>query len=224
MLNIQKKTIKLFVNFKIQNVIVTITRFKNFIFYDIPSSLLSVSSIQLPNYFFNLIYTSFFAGQYFFIQRLLQAPVTIISGSILEVYKNEALNEIKQTGVFKKTFKKTFKTILIIIIFPLILGVFFIEDFIIFFYGENWITSAKIAKILLPVLALRLISNPLSFSIYLKEKQLINLVIYSILIFILIYIFFLNLESIVVVKIISLLFSFFYIFYIIYGYYLSNKK
>ena len=105
----------------------------------------------------------------------------------------------------------------------MILGVFFIEDFIIFFYGENWITSAKLQK-LLPVLALRLISNPLSFSIYLKEKQLINLVIYSILIFILIYIFFLNLESIVVVKLISLLFSFFYIFYIIYGYYLSNKK
>ena len=65
MLNIQKKTIKLFVNFKIQNVIVTITRFKNFIFYDIPSSLLSVSSIQLL-IIFNLIYTSFLQDNIFY--------------------------------------------------------------------------------------------------------------------------------------------------------------
>lgn len=201
----------------------SIQRYKKFIIFDIPSALIAVALQQAPNYLFKVLYTAGFAGNYFFIQRLLQAPVTLISGSVLEVFKNEALNEIKTTGRFSNSYLKTIRILGLIIISPMLIGYFYIEEIVVLIYGEEWIIAGEIAKILLPALTLRLLANPLSFAFYLKEKQILNLFILAATLSILIITFHVGLEPINVVRWISVILSFQYLFYIFYSFLLSKK-
>ena len=54
---------------------------------------------------------------------------------------------------------------------------FFIEDLFVFFFGPEWVQAGTYAKILLPSLTIKFLVNPLSFMIYVAEKQKWNLFI-----------------------------------------------
>ena len=53
---------------------------------------------------------------------------------------------------------------------------FWVEDFFAFVFGEPWREAGVYAQILIPALFLRFIANPLSFMIYIAEKQVWNFV------------------------------------------------
>lgn len=199
-----------------------IKRQKRFIFYDVPSSFIAISMQQSPNYLFKVTSNAKFAGNYFFVQKILQAPISLISNSILEVFKSEALEEFQKTNGFGRTYIKTFKLLLLISILPCVLGYFFLEPTIIYVYGEEWSTAGRIGKIMIPVLMLRLIANPLSFSIYLKERQKINLTLFIIVFISFVASFFIFQDPLNTVKAIAFILSLNYIIYIAYGFNLSK--
>ena len=195
----------------------------NYIFFDIPSTFLSISSLQLPNYLFKLYFNQVFAGQFFFVQRLFQAPITLLSGSILEVFKSEAIKECTNTGYFSNAYRKTFKILFFSSFLPSILLYFFVEDLIVLIFGLEWIQAGKISQILILPLFLRFLGNPLSYSLYIREKQRNNMFLLT-FIFICSIIIFLQFDSpMLIVRYLSYLYSIQYTIYIIYSYYLSIK-
>lgn len=197
---------------------------RNYIYYDIPSSFLSISNLQSPNYLFKLYFNQVFAGQFFFVQRLFQAPITLLSGSILEVFKSEAVKEYTNTGYFSNAYKKTFKILLLSSILPSILLYFFVEDLIVLIFGIQWIQAGTIAQILTLPLFLRFLGNPLSYAVYIRDKQRQNMFFVT-FIFICTITIFLQFDSpILIVKYLSYLYSAQYITYIIFSYYLSLNK
>ena len=200
-----------------------IWRYKNFLIYDTPSALAAVAIQQAPNFLFKMIYSGSFAGQYFFIQRLLQAPVSLISGSVLEVFKNESTLDFHVHGNFRSSFLKTFRTLIAFIAIPVGIGIVYIQEIVVFIYGEEWRDAGRIAAILMPAFGLRLLANPLSFSFYLAEKQPVNLLILSTTFLLLTLLFFFDFDEFLIVKLISMLLSLQYLFYILYSYYLSGK-
>ena len=86
-----------------------------------------------------------FAGNYFFVQKILQTPISLISNSILEIFKSEALKEYQKTSGFRRSYKKTLKILLLISVFPSIIGYLYVEPMILYLFGEQWKDAGKIA-------------------------------------------------------------------------------
>jgi O-antigen/teichoic acid export membrane protein len=185
-------------------------RYSDFPKYDLPSSLLNVGSTHAPNILFATLFASNYSGFYYLTQRVLQAPITLISTSVLDVFKEEAARVYREEGNAKKIYLKTFKWLLTISLIPSILMFFFIEDLFVFFFGSEWVIAGVYAKILLPSLTIKFLANPLSFMFYVAEKQKWNLIIMIFLVVGIFLSFFIPDNHINVIKLISLTLTLYY--------------
>lgn len=164
-------------SFDLKNMKKNFVKFIDFPKYELPSNLLNVGSTHAPNVLFAALFSSNYSGYYYLTQRVLQAPLTLISTSVLDVFKEEASRQYRETGEAKIIYKKTFKWLFYISLFPSIVLFFFVEDLFVFFFGSKWVMAGIYAKILLPSLTIKFLANPLSFMIYIAEKQKWNLLI-----------------------------------------------
>lgn len=167
---------KYFQDFEQAKIIGLAKRYINFPKYDVPTTMLNVGAMHAPNILFNSFFSGSYAGFYYLTQRVLQAPITLISTSVLDVFKEEASKTYRNSGQAKFIFLKTFKWLLIISIVPSIILFFTIEDLFSWIFGADWGIAGEYSKIMIPALSIRFIANPLSFMIYIAEKQIWNLV------------------------------------------------
>ena len=84
--------------------LVLINKYKKFPLFDLPSSLINNLSLQLPIIFLASNYSLAISGAYFMTQRVLQIPVTLISHSFLEVFKEKICNQKNQFRLRKIMF------------------------------------------------------------------------------------------------------------------------
>ncbi|WLI77671.1 oligosaccharide flippase family protein [Kosakonia sp. H02] len=148
----------------------------NFPLIDGPTSLLNVFSSQLPNILFAILFSPSYAGFYFLTQRVLQAPVTLISGAFLDVFKQKASEEFSRFGHAKNIYKKTFVALFSISTIPAIIGFIFLPVLFKFFFGKSWYEAGVFGQILIPAIYMRFVVSPLSFIIYIAQKQKWNLI------------------------------------------------
>lgn len=203
--------------------LVLINKYKKFPLFDLPSSLINNLSLQLPIIFLASNYSLALSGAYFMTQRVLQIPVTLISHSFLEVFKEKICNQKNQFRLRKIMFDSLF-LILISSFVPFVLLYIFIEDLMIIFLGENWTIAAKFAKILVPSLFFRFISYPLSYIILLKQKQHINLLFNVISLIIVVILFSSKIDVYDLVLKLSILFSVQSIIKIFYSFMLAKNR
>lgn len=203
--------------------LVLINKHKKFPLFDLPSSLINNLSLQLPIIFLASNYSLALSGAYFMTQRVLQIPVTLISHSFLEVFKEKICNQKNQFRLRKIMFDSLF-LILISSFVPFVLLYIFIEDLMIIFLGENWTIAAKFAKILVPSLFFRFISYPLSYIILLKQKQHINLLFNVISLIIVVILFSSKIDVYDLVLKLSILFSVQSIIKIFYSFMLAKNR
>lgn len=176
-IKILKEESKNLFSFNWKNMKINFVKFGDFPKYELPSNLLNVGATHAPNVLFTALFSSNYSGFYYLTQRVLQAPLTLISTSVLDVFKEEAARQYRETGDAKNIFIKTFKWLLYTSLIPSIILYFFVEDLFVFFFGSEWIIAGVYAKILLPSLTIKFLANPLSFMIYIAEKQKLNLII-----------------------------------------------
>lgn len=203
--------------------LVLINKYKKFPLFDLPSSLINNLSLQLPVIFLASNYSLAISGAYFMTQRVLQIPITLISHSFLEVFKEKICNQKNQFRLRKIMFD-SLVLILISSFVPFVLLFLFVEDLIIIFLGENWTIAAKFAKILVPSLFFRFISYPLSYIILLKQKQHINLLFNVISLIIVVILFSSKMDVYHLILNLSILFSLQSIIKIFYSLILAKNK
>jgi O-antigen/teichoic acid export membrane protein len=165
-----------FKSFKLKSFKKIALRYRSFPAFDVPTSLLNVGATHAPNILFPIYFSPAYAGFYYLTQRVLQAPISLIATSVLDVFKEEASHQFRNTGQAKHIFIKTFKWLLLISVLPSVLLFLLIEDVFVLVFGKDWAMAGTYAKIMVPALSIRLIANPLSFMIYIAEKQVWNLV------------------------------------------------
>ncbi|MCK9472257.1 oligosaccharide flippase family protein [Sulfurimonas sp.] len=146
-------------------------RYIKFPKFDILASFLNVSSHQITHILFNTLFNSTIAGYYYFTQKILGLPITFIASAISDVFRQIATIEYQQLGNAKKIYKSTFKKLFILSLFPSFILYFYSVELFVFVFGEQWSASGEYAKILVPMLFLRFISSPLSFMLYVGQKQ-----------------------------------------------------
>ena len=143
--------------------------------------LLSDVAIAFSQQFVPIVFTSLFSstivGFYAMANRLLRLPSIVLTSSISDVFRNEAIERIWNHGNCTSLYFNTLKK-LITIALPTFVIVYFVSPFAFsFFLGEHWKTSGIYAQILCIVLFFEFISYPLNSLFYIFEKQKIYMLI-----------------------------------------------
>lgn len=150
-------------------------KYKKFPQYDVLASLSNVASQQCSNIFFNVVHGAVSAGYYFFTNKMMSVPVTMIATAIQDVFKEKASYEYNKFGHAKYIYIKTLKKLVVLSIIPTLVIFFFAEKIFVIFFGPEWRVAGQYARILTPMLFFRFISSPLSFMLYIGGKQQLNL-------------------------------------------------
>lgn len=151
-------------------------RYKKFPIFDTGAALANVSSYQIQNILFPIFYGLSSAGFYFLVLRVLQAPLLLISTSLTDVYKQKLTDPTTTDNDLKRYYKKMFLFLFSIGLPPFVIFMFFGKDLFSIIFGDEWKIAGEYAVILAPMFFIRFIASPLSYFLYLKEKQEINIV------------------------------------------------
>lgn len=192
-------------------------RYKKFPIFDTGAALANVASYQIQNILFPIFYGLSSAGFYFLVLRVLQAPLSLISTSLTDVYKQKLTDPKTTDDDLKRYYKKMFFFLFSIGIPPLVMFMFIGEELFSFVFGSEWQVAGEYAIILAPMFYIRFIASPLSYFLYLKEKQEANIVMQTLFIATSVYAI-TYIDSIsTIICFISFAFSIVYMLYIIYS-------
>lgn len=194
-------------------------RYIGFPKFDILASVSNVSAHQITHILFNTLFNSTVAGYFYLTQRILGLPITFIASAISDVFRQSATKEYKEYGNAKVIYISTFKKLFVLSFFPSLFLYFFAVDVFIFVFGVEWKTAGEYTQILTPMLFLRFISSPLSFMLYVGEKQQLNLWGNGVFLTFTILSFYFAHDAIETVYCLSFSYSFVYIMYL----YISAK-
>lgn len=151
-------------------------QYSAFPLYGLPGALVGSFSNQLPV----LMISSFFGKQAvgLFNWTFLVAlnPLTMVSTAILDVFKEQAAREYSTRGNCRESFIYAFKALSAVVL-PIFLIFLPLAPFLFeHVFGAQWRESGVYAQLLVPLFATRLISSPLSYVVYIAQKQHLDLI------------------------------------------------
>ena len=146
-------------------------KYINFPKFKLFSDLAAVSSQQLTPIIFSFLFNNFIVGNFALANRFLRLPTIILTSSIENVFRNDALDEIRKTGKCDRLFLQTIKklTFISLPIFILIAGISPIVFPILF--GDEWIEAGKMGQIIAFAMILDFISLPFNSLFYIHNEQ-----------------------------------------------------
>lgn len=140
-----------------------------------PADFISSLSGQLPVFLLGNRFGAASAGQLSLTNKALAAPMKLLAGSILTVFKEEAARQYRETGQCREIFIKTLKVLMLIGILPFV-GLFFFSGVLFeFVFGAQWRNAGEYASILAPMFFIQFVSSPLSYVLYMANKQFSDL-------------------------------------------------
>ncbi|WP_195480544.1 oligosaccharide flippase family protein [Lactiplantibacillus plantarum] len=145
--------------------------------FNSPAALLTTVTYSSINILISRVYSNSMLGYYSLSYRMLGLPFMIISANIAKIFFKEAEEEYKLNKKFTNTLRKTLK-ILIVFIIPFMILLFIFAPLVFeIVFGEKWVISGKIVRILVPMFTARLIVDSLTSAYIIKSKQFIELII-----------------------------------------------
>jgi O-antigen/teichoic acid export membrane protein len=157
--------------------------------YSTGSALIEAGAAQVPVFFFSSLFGASALGYFSLAQRIANLPLALVAGSVGDVFRQQASEVFAKQAQCSALFKSTF-----VRLFWLSLPAFGIAAWIspwLFakVFGEGWRESGEYVRILVPALALRFVSSPLSSMFYIAGRQAMDLIIQAVLIVIMVAIF-----------------------------------
>ncbi|MDX1479287.1 MAG: oligosaccharide flippase family protein [Saprospiraceae bacterium] len=144
--------------------------------YSLPGDFVNSVSNQAPVFIFGGVFGTAIVGQYGMTYRVLTAPLTLLARAILDVFKQQASEDYANTGSCRKIFVVTLKR-LAMFSFPifLIIGIFS-EPLFTLIFGEQWRQAGEFAQIMAILFFVRFVASPLSYVLYIAQKQKVDLI------------------------------------------------
>ena len=213
------------IEIKIQQIKILAKRYINFPKYDVIASFFNISANQVINIFFNVFFGAITSGYYFLTQKIFTLPITIIAGAIQDVFKMEIIGVHLKKGDTRGLYLKTFKRLVLLSLIPTILIYFFSIDVFTFVFGEKWKPAGEFVQIMTPVFFLRFVSFPLSYMVYVVEKQTYNTIAQILLFLAILFSFFIGKDygAKTMVQILTVVFCVFYSGYIVMSYRFTSR-
>ncbi|WP_323594863.1 lipopolysaccharide biosynthesis protein [Aliarcobacter butzleri] len=213
--------------FSVKKAISLVRRYKKFPKYEMPATVINITSYELVYIIIPIYFSSTTAGLYFLVFRVLMTPVGFIGTAITEVFKNRAIEDLNKYKSCRNIYKKIFVFLFSIGILPLLIISIWGQEIFSFVFGDEWREAGLYAQILTPLALLRLVSSPLSYLFIIKEKLELDLLIQSIFFILVLLSLFISCyyENItMLVVLLSISGSIFYVIQIIFSYRLSDEN
>ncbi|MCD4683518.1 MAG: oligosaccharide flippase family protein [Bacteroidales bacterium] len=127
--------------------------------------------LQIPVLFFNKYFEASVAGFFFLAQRIVAMPISLISRSVGDVFRQEATDIYHETGRFDKLFLSTFKKMFFISFIPFLLLFIIAPELFSLIFGEEWRIAGDYARILVVGEFVTFVSSPFNKASLIREKK-----------------------------------------------------
>ena len=207
---------------KIKKILFLSKRYENFPKFSLTSNLFNIAVTSIPIMLFSNFYGTYYLGMYAIASRCINMPLSVIGSSISQIFLND-IAKIKSNKVMLKEITEKYYNYLLYLnlLFPII-GLL-AEPLFGFIFGEKWIFSGKIVKILSPYLSVAFIYSSLSSLITIKEVQPLSLKFNMANFFTnIVIIFIFHFNNISFINLITCMSLFNFILWNVFGYFLLN--
>lgn len=150
-------------------------RYRNFLVYGLPSGLVNIIAAQLPVILVAKEFGSEVAGYLALTIRVLGAPMGLVGGAVLNVFRREAAQSFERIGNCRSLYLRVLMMLSAASVVFVVCTIFFSRIIFQTFYGLAWIESGAMAVWLIPLFAMRFVASPLSYVVYIVEKQHVDL-------------------------------------------------
>jgi O-antigen/teichoic acid export membrane protein len=146
-------------------------RYIKFPLYDGGGALVNSVANQMQGLYFPLYFGLSEAGGYFLAIKILSVPVSFVSATISEIFRQK-LAETQRDPVRLRKYYINMLIGLLIVSAPSYLLFLMYGNFIIsLILGDSWLDVFAMMEIMAPMYLIRFIASPLSYYLYIKEKQ-----------------------------------------------------
>jgi len=140
--------------------------------YSMPGNFINSFAVQLPLFIIIARFGSASVAFYALTLRVLAAPIGLLANSVLTVFKEQAGRDFREQGNCRAAYRYALKSLTALAIAPaLILGIFG-EQIFTFAFGQEWSAAGRYAQLLTPLFLMRFIASPLSYTLYIANRQL----------------------------------------------------
>ena len=145
--------------------------YKNFPKYMLISDLSLTTSQQIVPIIFTIIFNSATVGLYSLANRMLKVPSVVLTSSIGNVFRNDAIDVIRSTGSCRSLYLSTLRKLIFLAI-PIygLLAIFSPQLFLLIF-GTNWVESGYFARLICISTIFDFLAYPLSVLFYVVHRQ-----------------------------------------------------
>jgi len=145
-------------------------RYKKFPLIDSSSALMNTVSWQLPAFLLAAFFSPVVVGFYALGFRMLQFPMSLMGGSIAQVFFQRA-SEARSDGTLPLLVENVFRLLVMIGIFPILAVTIIGPELFAVIFGDIWAEAGLYAQILSIWAFMWFISSPLSTIWIVLEKQ-----------------------------------------------------
>ena len=150
-------------------------RYKNYPVYSLPADTVNSATLQLPVIILSVRFGAEIAGYLALTLKVLGFPLSLMGNAVLDVFKHYAASAYKEYGECRSYYLMTLKALLSGAI-PFGMVIFFLgEDLFVMAFGQQWREAGVLSLWLLPMFMMRFIASPLSYMVYIAEKQWMDL-------------------------------------------------
>lgn len=151
-------------------------RYIRFPKFSLPADSLNVGSNQIPAILLSNFFGETTSGFFLLTQRVLGVPLSLIARSFLDVFKQQASCDFVERGDCRRIYLKTLKSLSLLAGIPLVLFLLFGPSLFVFVFGRAWREAGIFAQALSVMFFFRFVASPLSYVLYIAEKQNYDLI------------------------------------------------
>jgi O-antigen/teichoic acid export membrane protein len=151
-------------------------RYAKFSAYNLISGSVNVFTMQLLTIVLGRSFGTSATGQYAQCERFLGLPARLLGNSVADVFRQQASTDYAKRGECMNVFRRTFWILSFISLIPAVVLVVWAPSLFAFALGEQWRTAGEYARIMAPLLALRLVVSTLSGVILIAHQFKFDLV------------------------------------------------
>lgn len=146
-------------------------RYKSCPQFLVPAHALGALATQLPAIFINTTFGLSAAGFFMLAERVVALPLSLISASIGDVFRQEIAERFHAGENCRRQFLSTLRKLTAIATPPFLILLFCAPALFAIVFGERWRIAGEYAQLMCPMFYLRFISNPLSLVAIVAQRN-----------------------------------------------------
>jgi len=153
----------------------TLKRYYRFPVIAMPCDFINTFAAQIPLFLIAMRYGAASVALYALSLRVINGPIGLLANSVLAVFKEQASRDFREKGNCLDAYRYTFRSLLLMALIPFTLLFLFGEQAFVLIFGQDWALAGRFAELLTPMYFTKFIASPMSYTLYIANKQVQDL-------------------------------------------------